>query len=620
MAKDDETTPRKKGKATSIVVWALMAMLVLGLGGFGITNFGGGLTTIGKVGDREIDVNDYARALQQEVNALSAQFGTQLSMQQALAFGLDQQVRQQLVNTAALDNETDRIGLSAGDARIAKEITDAATFRGPSGRFDRETYRFTLERNNLTEAQYETRMREDLARALLQGAVTGGFTAPQVLTNTLYAHISERRALKLLRLSAADLPTPVAAPTDDDIKAHYEANIAEFTAPEARRITYAALLPESIADQMQVDEDTLRKLYDERIAEFVQPERRLVERLVFPTEAAAAEAKAKLDAGTSFEDLVTERGVKLSDIDLGDRAEADLGAAGAAVFALEEPGVVGPFASDLGPALFRMNGILAAENISFEEARPDLAAELATDAARRAIADQIEAIDDRLASGATLEELDSETDMTTAVIDFTDESNEGIAGYPEFRKAATEAQEGDFPEVITLEDGGIFALRLDAIVPPTPIPLDAARDAVAASWTQAATTKALSDLAVEIKSKVEAGAALGGFGVTEVIPDVARSSTIADAPPTVLTTLFTMDAGQTRVIEEGAFVALVQVETITPGSGEGPEAEALKGAISAQVEQALAQDAFTLFTNALTQEAGITMDNAAINAVHSQFQ
>ena len=51
MAKDGEDTPRKKGKGSQIVVWVLMAMLVVGLGGFGVTNFGGGLTSIGRVGD-----------------------------------------------------------------------------------------------------------------------------------------------------------------------------------------------------------------------------------------------------------------------------------------------------------------------------------------------------------------------------------------------------------------------------------------------------------------------------------------------------------------------------------------------------------------------------------------
>ncbi len=619
-ADQDESTPRKKSKGTSVVVWILMGMLVLGLGGFGITNFGGGVSSIGKVGEREIDVNDYARALQQQINALSAQLGTALTLQQAQSLGLDQQVRQQLINTAALDNETDRIGISAGDQRIAAEITGSNTFRGPSGQFDRDTYRFTLQNNRLTEIQYENKMREDLSRALLQGAVTGGFTAAPVLTDTLYAYISERRGISLLRLTSLDLADEIPDPTEDALKAHYDANIAEFTAPEARRITYAALLPESIADQMVLDEKALKALYDQRIAEFVQPERRLVERLIYPNDNAASEAKAKLDAGTSFETLVADRGVTMSDIDLGDQAEGDLGAAGAAVFALTEPGVVGPFTTDLGPALFRMNGILAAQNTSFEEARPDIAAEQAADAARRAIADRIESIDDRLASGATLEDLAKETDMTLDQIDFTADSSEAMAAYPAFRTAAQEAAQGDFPEVIQTDDGGIFALRLDEIVPPTPIPFDQARDAVDASWRAQAAKTALIDLATNIKSQVEAGASLGGFGITEVIPDLTRSSTIEGAPASLVAELFTMDADQVRVVDQGDFIALVQLQSITPGAPSGQDTDALKGAIAAQAEQAVAQDAFTLFTNALTQDAGISLNTAAINAVHSQFR
>ena len=43
----DDDAPKKKRAGASILAWVLMAMLVGGLGGFGVTNFGGGITTIG---------------------------------------------------------------------------------------------------------------------------------------------------------------------------------------------------------------------------------------------------------------------------------------------------------------------------------------------------------------------------------------------------------------------------------------------------------------------------------------------------------------------------------------------------------------------------------------------
>ncbi|NUB43719.1 peptidyl-prolyl cis-trans isomerase [Fertoebacter nigrum] len=616
----DEIVRKRKGKGASVVVWVLMAMLVLGLGGFGVTNFGGGLTSIGQVGDRDIDVNTYARALQQEIAAFGAQIGQPVTAEQALALGLDSRVRQQLVATAALDNEADRVGLSAGDARVAEEIAAMRQFQGTAGQFDAETYRLTLQQNNLTPAEFERDLRADVARSLLQGAVAGGFVAPAPLTDTLYAYIAERRGFSLLALAEADLPSPLPEPTPEELKAHYDANIAAFTRPEARRITYAALLPDTLAPTMAVDEAAVRAIYDDRIDEFVQPERRLVERLVFPDEAAAAAAKARIDAGETFEAIVAERGLSLLDIDMGDQSRADLGAAGEAVFALTEPGVVGPLPSDLGPALFRMNAILAAQETPFEDVRDDLVAEFSQDAARRAIGDRVEEIDDMLASGTTLEDLAETAGLELGTLDFTATSDSGMAAYPAFREAAAAVGEGDFPEVITLNDGGLATIRLDEIVPPTPIPLDEATEDVTASWRAEALAKALADRAAAIKAEVEGGASLGAYGIVAVTPEIARDGFVEDAPADLLPAVFQMAEGELRVISGPGFTGLVRLDSIRPGAAEGDDAAALKGAIAGQAEQALAQDALTLFTNALTAEAGIRLDQTAIDAVHAQFR
>ena len=621
MSKDHEydTEPRRR-KGTSVIVWVLMALLILSLGGFGVTNFGAAITSVGTVGEREIDVNRYARTLQQELAALGAQTGQNITLEQARQFGVDRQVLQTLVATVAVENEADRIGLSVGDARVAQELRGMTTFKGLDGNFDREAYRFVLERNNLTEAEFEGGLRDDLARSLLQGAVVGGFSAPATLTDTLHAYIAERRGFSILRLSAADLAAPVADPDAATLEAHYTANIDRFTRPEARRITYAALLPEALAGSMEPDEAALRAAYDERLEEFVQPERRLVERLAFASAAEAEAARARLDAGEGFEALVAARGLTLDDVDLGDVARADLSGAAEAVFALTEPGIAGPVDTDLGPAIFRVNAILSAQETSFDEAREALAAEVQQDAARRAIADQREAIDDALAGGATLEELGQDHGMTVATLDLTPDSDAEIAGYPAFRQAALAAAEGDYPELIELDDGGLAALRLDAIVPPAPIPLDEVRDRVAEDWRAAEEAKALAARAAEIKAAVEGGAALGGFGIVSVTRDLPRQGFVEDTPPGFVDTIFDMAPNEARVVEGPGFTAVVVLDGITAADPADAEAAALKAALAAQVEQALAQDAFTLYTDALTAEAGLTLNDAAINAVHAQFQ
>lgn len=621
MAPEPESSPKKKRSGTTVLAWILMGMLIVGLGGFGVTNFGGGVTALGRVGDREIKINDYARALRQEMSAFSAQIGQQIGMAQAQAYGLDQQVLQSVITRTALDAEAERIGISVGDNVVATSVAGMQAFQGAAGAFDRETYRFALKQNNLTEAEFEGGIRADMARSLLQGAVVGGFTAPAALTDTLAAWAGEQRAFIVLRLTEADLPIPLAAVTEADLTSFYTASIARFTRPEAKRITYVALLPDAMAKEMPVDEAALKELYQSRLSEFMVPEKRLVERLVYGTDAEAAAAKARLDAGETFETLVSDRKLTLADIDLGDVTKADLGPAGDAVFALTGPGIIGPFASDLGPALFRMNAVIAPQETSFEGARTALATEMQTDAARRAISDKVEPVDDLLAGGATLEDLAAAQSMTLETFDYAEgaDDNAAIAAYPAFRKAAAALAEGDFPEAILLDDGGLVAMRLDAVVPPTPIPLRDIRAKVTEAQHADALAKALAARAIAIKAGVEAGAPLASFGKVEVTSQTDRQGVIEGLPAEVIAAAFTLAKGDLQVIETVEFTGVLQLDGITAANLASADAKAMRDAIEAQARQAIAQDAFALFSSGLTNAAGISLDQNAINAVHAQI-
>lgn len=620
MAKTPDA-PRKKKKPGEIAVWLLMALVILGLGGFGLENFGGGSSSVAQVGDKHISANDYARQLQQQLNEFSRQSGQNLTMEQARTFGLDRQVLAGLVDLAAQDAEVDRLGVSVGDAVVAAQIRQQPIFQGVTGEFSRETYAFALQQNNLTEQWFEQQVRDDTARQMVIGAVRGGFQAPPVLTDTLYGWMGERRAISVLRLAEGDLAMPLPAPTDADLRGWYDAHIAEFTRPEAKTVSYAVLLPSELPDTGSVDEAAIKALYDARADQYVIPEKRLVERLVFPDQATADAAKAKLDAGTSFEDLVAERGLSLADTDMGDVARGDLGTAGEPVFALTEPGIAGPVMTDLGPALFRVNAILAAQTTALDQVRDELTAEIRTSTARAEVEGKLEAIDDALAGGATLEELASEQGMRLGTFDYAPgaDDNDPLAASQAFRTAVEAAQEGDFAEAVTLEDGGIAAIEIDGTVPPTPVAFDKVRAKVEAAWKTDQLTKALSARATEIKAAVEGGQRLETFGIVDVTPQLPREGSIQGAPEGVMRTVFEMDEGDIRVVDGAGFTAVLRVDRVIPATEGGSDADALRNAIRAQVEQGLSDDTMQLWSGALATDAGIRIDQQAIDAVNAQF-
>jgi len=343
--KTDGPTQRR-GSFTKVVVWILIGLLVAGLGGFGVTNFGSSLQAIGSVDDEEITVNEYALALQQELRALGRQTGRAVSLGQADALslathgaGVSERILRRLYAIAAMDAEADRIGISVGDENVRDRIVGNPVFQGLDGGFDREAYRFSLRQNGLSEREYENSVREDISRTILQGAVAGNIAVPETLTDALLEHAAERRSFRWIALQADDLDDPPPAPSDADLRAHYEASSEEFTIGERKRLTYVWLTPEMLLDTIDMDEDVLQAMYEERVDEYRRPERRLVERLVFEDEAAAAAAHDRLLSGeASFDSLVGERGLTLPDVDLGDQSEDELEGAAEAVFSLPESG------------------------------------------------------------------------------------------------------------------------------------------------------------------------------------------------------------------------------------------------------------------------------------------
>lgn len=611
-----------KHKAKSTGTFVIMALLILGLAGFGVTNFGGAAGSVATVGRAEVGINDYARAIFSRMQGLERQTGQSVTFQDVRNFGLDSAVLAQLINSAAVENEAATLGISAGDETVGDRIQSQSEFHDASGEFDRQVYEFTLERAGLNASDFEADVRKDVAEELLRNAVLAGTQAPDILVDTLFNHERETRDVTWARLTAEDLEAPIPSPAEDELASYHRENPDPFTRPETKTIRYALLTPDDLAEQIDVDDEQLRALYDSRIDEFVQPERRLVERLVFTTDTQAAAAKTRIDSNEiSFDALVAERGLDLSDVDLGDVAEESLGEAAAEIFALEAPGVVGPLPSELGPALYRMNGILASQETTFEDAKEALRQEAALDRARRQILELVPEVEDLLAGGADMAMLAERTDMREGRIEWNEDVFDGIAAYAAFRAAGAQARTDTFPEVVELEDGGIFAMTVDEIHEPELRPLSDVREEVTAALIRTRTEEALMVQAEEFADQLRAGREMAALDLAlESDRDLPRNGFVDGTAPGFIEALFDMRRDEIRILPFDGEALLMRLDTITKPDLGSPDTVAARDAFATWIGTGLSGGILNAYTQALVEQAEVEVDQAALNAVHAQLR
>ena len=166
--------------------------------------------------------------------------------------------------------------------------------------------------------------------------------------------------------------------------------------------------------------------------------------------AEATAAATDLANGKTFDELITDRGLKPGDVDLGlitrdkilDEAVAD------AAFGLEANSVSGVVEGKFGPVIVRVTTIEPAVVQSFDEVKDTIKKELAEAHATQEIADQFDVIEDARAGGATLSEIAGNYDlnlMTYPAIDGTGKDGDGneITDLPGGRALVSEVFQSD---------------------------------------------------------------------------------------------------------------------------------------------------------------------------------
>lgn len=605
----------------------LIGMLVISFAVWGVADIftGYGSQTLIRVGDTELNSQDYMRAQQDVLRAMSAQAGRSLSLQEARALGLDSRVLERLIGGAAVDTHARHLHLDISDAALLEEIMKDPAFQDPAGGFSPLAFQQALNSINMNEQGYLASLRERNLRRQILTTVGKVVNSPDVLISALNTYNGETRMLRyvLVPQSAAGA---IPDPSEEDLKRYYDNHHSKFTQPEFRKLGVLAVTPETVKDQVQITESDLKAAYEANKNQLGKPERRHLQQIAFPDAAAANAAYQKIQSGTDFVALAKEQGLSETDIDLGTVSRSELADPTIAetAFKLEQNKVSEPVTGKLGSTvLLRVTAIEPGKTPTYEEAKADLEKKLLKERASGAIFDVHDKIEDELASGASLSEIAGKLKLSYQTIDQVDRqgrkpdgSTVTLPAQKEVLNAAFATDTGVENDPIDAKDEGVIWYEVLGVVPEQLKPFDQVKDEVTKDWRTDELRSRLAKYAQDLVNSLSGGKTLEDVAKelnVEVLTSdpLKRDSITINVLPAAVAQAFTLPekgyGSAPSGVEEGRIV--FQVDKVTPPAPlEATASERLKQ----QLRLLISEDAIAEYFSALENRYGVSVNDQAL--------
>jgi len=580
---------------------------------------------VAEVGGQSITTQQYQNSMQTVMFRIQSRMHRNLTTAQARELGIDRQVLANLVADAALDVRANALGLSISEAAIVAAVRSDPSLQDASGQFSPERFDQALRNSGLSERGFFVAQAKAYLRRQIETPLVDGLAAPKPLVDLLARVEAQTRAIDYVALppsAAGDIP----APADDALKAYFNDRKAQYRAPEYRGLEILLVDPNTLANPADVSDEDAKADYDKvRDARFATPEKRKLQQIVFPDQASADDAEAKIKAGTSFDDIVKERNLKPSDVDLGESAKAamfDQTIADAA-FALPEGGVSEVVKGQFGPAILHVVSVTPGSVKTFDEVKDTLKKEIAADR----VAGQVQTIHDKIedarVSGKTLAEAAKTVGLEARPIDAVDAAGQDEKGVAvdlpdkaELLAAAYASDVGVDDAPLQTNNRGWLWFDVMKVDPARDRTFDEVKDQVETQWRAEAAAKALSAKADDMVKQLEGGATLEslaqGAGLEAKSAADLRRGGGAGLAPSVVNAVFTVPAGGagSAAAPDGRVVFKVTADATPPTKFDDPAVKA----IAAQLTEGLQTSVVAQFVNALEREVGVRIHDNVLQS------
>lgn len=506
-------------------ILGILAVVFAAWGAYGVADFtfGGGFAA--KVDGETIPLEDTREAWMRQQAEWEQRLDQELPPEQKQL--LQDQVLEAFVRARLLDQRTRELGYRVSNEQLAEAVRSEPAFQ-IEGQYRPEVAKAVLAQAGISATAFEQDLRRDLQRAQVQNAIRlSNFLTPRELER-IRALENEEREVRYALLPVERFAAGQSV-ADADVQAYYERNRAQFTTPESVHLQYAELRLEQVNPQVALAESDLRAEYERNRDRYVQPEKRRARHILIeaPGEkedpAALERAQrvlAEAQSGADFAALARKHSQ-----DPGSAAQGgDLGWAernyfvapfAEALFSMAPGEIRGPVRTEFGYHIIRLEEVQPGGVQTFEQARPELEAQLRRDRAHDRFGDIFEQLEMKIERGENVDfaALAGEFGMQVGEVpQFTrGEGGAPFAGVPEaqnvvFSNAVLNERRIGGPVALGEDRMAIF--RVLAHRPAAARPLAEVRDQIVAALRTERAAEAALKAAEDARQRLEAGASL----------------------------------------------------------------------------------------------------------------
>lgn len=628
-----------RGALKGVGAWFIIILLILAFALWGVPemrNFA--QRTPLKVGQVNFSQQSVLEEYNRQIASKRNETGRSMTRQEAMEAGVPDQVVASLTSRSILEQEAGRLGLVMPRNLVRDFLHKDERFQNPgTGRFDEFALQSIISSNGLTARQFEAMLKQDLLRSQLVESVAEGGPAPFAMVDAAVLRQIEQRRVAYLTITD-DLAGVPAEPTPDALRQYYEANQAEFMAPEYRRFTAIILDQVSFTEGLGPDEDELLAAYEANRARLYEmPERRTIYQITYDSEAEARAATAALRQNRPFEDLASAKGLSLNSVTFSDierQAVLDPNVAEAAFSPdLDQGDIADPVQGLFGWTVVQIAGVTPPETRTFEDVRDDLVLQFTEQDTRRRIFEAVEAIEEARDSGASLAAAADAAGVSAIEFGPVDSMSfapggdgvivDGIPG--EVLSEAFRLEEGEEALASDLaDDTGYFFVQVNEITRATLRPYEEVIDHVEQKWRASERGERIAGAVKQVTDAIQSGQsfdeAAAPFNRAVLRTTVSRGQPNNAFSDALAEETFNAELGSVLTGNANAASAQTIVEVRDIAFARNQVGAAERAAFRQYLSFQLNQELLEAYISSLRADYGVHLDETALASIFSDAQ